>query len=675
LLQGDDVSNKLLDAAIGYANRGWPVFPCRADKTPLTLNGVQDATTDTRKIVSWWERWPNANVAMDVGGAGMMVLDLDPGHDLNELEAKIGMLPDTPLWQRTPRGGEHLFYTLAEGEVVPPSVSKLARKIDVRSFNSYVLLAPSRTADGEYEWQCDPIRTQATHRTDIMKNVASAHARERSSKHDEWIIAPDLPENVAAAVRWLSTDAKIAVEGAGGDAMAYATAAHLKSYGISEALALDLMWEHWNPRCIPPWDADELDHLRTKVSNGHRYNTSEPGNITEAYKAAKVAAMFAPAQLVTSRDSTGEPVGKGMTSGRFRIVDKVAAGNIKPPAWLLDNVIQAGSYSILFGAPGTFKTFVALDMALTIAQGPAWPTERVHVPMVKGPVLYVAGEGRSQIVNRVKAWERVHGEVPVDNFHLADPLPHAAEDIQAFIELALAMSPNGYDLVVLDTVGRAMQGLNENSQEHASKFTAMVEKLQRGLECAVLALHHAGHEAKDRTRGSTVFIGDADTMIRIDRENRATTVALTMVKQKDAIEWEQPLNLDLSDVTLTETLTSLAVTKHTPAQAVTPADAKAMFTASQTSTRTRAGRKQGQQVDVDADGVVDDALKRVLAANKLKDYSTNQLADLVAREPGVAYSPSAIRQTVLPRLRDDSSRHAWRAYRPAERRWRFYAEN
>ncbi|KKK75871.1 hypothetical protein LCGC14_2869390, partial [marine sediment metagenome] len=67
------------------------MFPTRHDKTPYPgTRGVLEATTDPRQIEMWWQRWPDANVAMDVGGAGMMVLDLDPGHDIEELEKNVG---------------------------------------------------------------------------------------------------------------------------------------------------------------------------------------------------------------------------------------------------------------------------------------------------------------------------------------------------------------------------------------------------------------------------------------------------------------------------------------------------------------------------------------------------------------------------------------------------------
>ena len=226
----------MITAALVYAARGWPIFPVKRDKTPLTPNGVLDATTSERQVHAWWAQWPEANVALDVGGAGMMVLDLDPGHDLKELERNVGQIPATKLRASTPRGGSHFFFALASEEHVSPSSSKLASHVDVRSFHSYVLLPPSQTEAGAYA--CEAYDKPA-YRTDDMVRVANS-AREKHQDRDNWIIEADLPENVVLATKWLRDDAKPAVEGQGGEACAYATATMCKSYGVSEETAFDL---------------------------------------------------------------------------------------------------------------------------------------------------------------------------------------------------------------------------------------------------------------------------------------------------------------------------------------------------------------------------------------------------------------------------------------------------
>ena len=601
----------LLAAALGYAARGWPVFPCRADKTPLTAHGVLDATTDPEKVREWWSRWPGANVAVSAGDAGLLVLDFDPGSSPEDVEARMGApLPDTALVAATPRGGEHWYYALDPGELVASSASRVGDHVDVRAFHGYVLLPPSATGDGTYEWveEGRPAR-----RPDALIALAN-RARSRSDRRDEWTIEPDLAENVALATRWLREQAKPAVEGRGGDNTAYATAAMMKSYGVSEALARDLMWEHWNPRCDPPWPADEWDHFAAKVRNGYSYNTSPPGNVTPAYHVARTAAAFKP---VPTEADGGD--GHELRAGRFRIVDREGLARVRPPQWLVPGLVVEGSHALLVGSFGTFKTFLALDLALTIAAGVLpeavggpedwrgpWRTNR------PGPVLFAAGEGRPGLRQRVEAWEALHlGGERVEDFMLTDPVPRITDEpatVEAFIKLALKMRPGGYRLVVVDTVGRAMQGANENQQEHASSFTALVEHLQRELGCSVLALHHTGHGRADSPRGSTVFSADADTMVLARREENALEVRLTMSKQKDAEAWSADRMVALEKVDLPAG-GSLAVV-----QAVSR----------DTATGGRAAEAFREKVTLD---VVDRFATEVLATNKAADWSNNRLAE------------------------------------------------
>ena len=146
----------LLRAALAYARRGIPVFPCEArGKAPLTYSGFLDATTDPRRIEAWWRRWPGANVGIPTGErSGLLVLDVDlrdggPGS-LAELERAGGPLPETAR-ARTGGGGMHVFFQYPTGEVVRSSAGRLGPGLDVRGEGGYVVVPPSRTR-GAYEW-------------------------------------------------------------------------------------------------------------------------------------------------------------------------------------------------------------------------------------------------------------------------------------------------------------------------------------------------------------------------------------------------------------------------------------------------------------------------------------------------------------------------------------------
>src|SRR5215212_3273183 len=60
--------NPVLLAALDYAARGWPVFPCSpADKAPLAAEGYKAASKDPDQIRKWWGRHPTAMIGVPTG--------------------------------------------------------------------------------------------------------------------------------------------------------------------------------------------------------------------------------------------------------------------------------------------------------------------------------------------------------------------------------------------------------------------------------------------------------------------------------------------------------------------------------------------------------------------------------------------------------------------------------
>ena len=171
-----------LDPALGYAGRGWTVFPlhsmldggcsCRRPgcphpaKHPVTRHGLLEATTDLDVIRRWWGRWPWANIGVATGAAsGLVVVDVDPRsggtESLARLQALMGSLPAT-LTAATGGGGWHLFFTHPGVEVRNtagrlPGVAEPLSGLDLRGDGGYVVAAPSRHASGgTYRWDGDP---------------------------------------------------------------------------------------------------------------------------------------------------------------------------------------------------------------------------------------------------------------------------------------------------------------------------------------------------------------------------------------------------------------------------------------------------------------------------------------------------------------------------------------
>jgi Bifunctional DNA primase/polymerase, N-terminal len=132
----------MLDAALDYAADGIPVFPCGANKKPLTKHGFKDASTDRVQITRWWTTWPGAMIGMPTGPkTGVVVLDLDTKNGKNGFESVPDWEQLTSVRVRTQSGGAHCYFKDDGG--VYCTTDKIALGVDTRGGGGYVILPPS----------------------------------------------------------------------------------------------------------------------------------------------------------------------------------------------------------------------------------------------------------------------------------------------------------------------------------------------------------------------------------------------------------------------------------------------------------------------------------------------------------------------------------------------------
>ena len=140
-------------AAIYYADMGYPVFPCKPGrKDPLTTHGFHDASTNAAQVERWWNANPEANVAIPT--AGLIVIDVDGPDNAwpndRELEEQLGRT-GCPI-NITPRGGRHLVFLQPKGVEWKNTTSKLAPSVDTRASGGYILVPPSVVDSKRYKW-------------------------------------------------------------------------------------------------------------------------------------------------------------------------------------------------------------------------------------------------------------------------------------------------------------------------------------------------------------------------------------------------------------------------------------------------------------------------------------------------------------------------------------------
>jgi hypothetical protein len=516
--------------------RGCKIFPCSpGTKDPATPHGWKDASDDPAQIAEWQRINPDFNWAVACGPSNLFVFDIDPGgldwwHKLLERDATIKAAVDRAFQVRTPKGGLHVYFR-GEG---PSTASRIAEGIDTRGgirrggeiiSGGYVILPGSATkagpgrVDGIYEalpgGVIEPL-------PDFMAAIVPERKKTDTLGLDKNPDA-DKPRNVAWAIDLLKnyvTSGRVSVQGHGGNNTAFQVAASILDKAVSPGMCFDLMWEHWNPACSPPWDEWELE---TIIRNAANYGEDTEGGVKG---------------FLPNEDAFAAFVGQEFEPPPAQARDKIKflhdyADGVRDPEWLIPHVLPAVGTGMLYGESGSFKSFLALDMALTLAFGipGQW-----NAPPVKNDVLFMAGEGPVATGRkRWPAWMEWQGiEFRNDHrFFIKDRVPFFTDTAAwEHVKEDLAELNARPALIVIDTMSRLLTGLDENSAKDATMITNFMEQLSRYFEAMVLGIHHTGKDQNKGARGSSAFYANLDVVISTKLRQGGTE--LRVRKQKDA---------------------------------------------------------------------------------------------------------------------------------------------
>src|SRR3954471_10936705 len=85
-----------------------------------------------------------------------------------------------------------------------------------------------------------------------------------------------------------------------------------------------------------------------------------------------------------------------------RLLTAAQLASIPRPRPLVGELLPAAALAVVWGKPGSAKSFLALDLALCVAGGLPWQGQEIR----QGKVLYVAAEGAAGLQLRVAAWEQ-----------------------------------------------------------------------------------------------------------------------------------------------------------------------------------------------------------------------------------------------------------------------------
>lgn len=230
--------------------------------------------------------------------------------------------------------------------------------------------------------------------------------------------------------------------------------------------------------------------------------------------------------------------------GRFPVVQAAEFAEGAAPQWLIKGLLPRADLVVLYGESGAGKTFVALDLVMSLAREVPWRGLRVR----RCKVVYVAAEGSGGLRKRLQAYARHHGISLADiDLHIVPAAPNLLMRDEA-LELARALAKLGpLDLVVLDTWAQVTPGGNENAGEDMGKALAHCKGISRATGAMVLLVHHAGKDTSKGARGWSGLRAAADAEIEVLRVGAARVVQVR--KQKDGDDQGQ-WAFDLEEVPL-----------------------------------------------------------------------------------------------------------------------------
>lgn len=206
--------------------------------------------------------------------------------------------------------------------------------------------------------------------------------------------------------------------------------------------------------------------------------------------------------------------------------------------YVIKGVIPANSLCSIYGASGSYKSFLAGSWGCHISTGKAWAGKTV----AHGSVMYVVGEGGIGVPRRVKAWEITNGQT-VDNMYLVNTpvFPASPSEVSEMVIAAKqveAETGKPVRLIIIDTLARCFGGADENDSKDMGAFIRGCDELKAKTGATVLVVHHSGKDESKGARGSSAFRAALDAEYKISREGKGGALIIACTKMKDAEELE-----------------------------------------------------------------------------------------------------------------------------------------
>ena len=555
---GSVPTSTLCTAALGYADAGYPVlilYPirdgqcacpdryklagkCKPGKHPigeLCPRAHQSATLDKATIATWWTIYPDGNIGIALGPAGLV----DVAPDSTEWWTRFVSLGLPKTMHFRSGGGEgHEHWLFKRGDM--PAVRNAQRgRYDVLS-DGYCVAPPSGHVSGQcYEWVDRVLPVEAPEWVDEFQ---TAYLTERASVNDEPLEAwdDDLPFDLDDEQQrvWLGV-------GAAAD----------RSQGL-----IDIGRMLWDAGLHDLEAVASILKERDEVLGWHKYSTRR--NAAFRYREAAQRAV-PPIRVKLFRNSAYRGGNTGTASDKistpsggsflqWHSVPDVMAMAAEQVEWLIQDWLSKGLMTELVAKVKMGKTTFALEgLRAAIAGESEYCGKAILRPVRVG---YVTEEGVGTFQqNLVRYGLSDLGES--DGFYTVfDFETPVGVDLPKIVDdLIQQGKERGVDVIVLDTLS-VVAGLDE--EDHSGKAAGVMHEIRRLANegFAVLILRHSrksGGDVGDAGRGSSAISGYCDILLQIEPfkgDEDTTNLRILRCRSRMSASIE-PLTLELDKQT------------------------------------------------------------------------------------------------------------------------------
>lgn len=487
--------------ALDLARRGFVVFPCDANKQPLTTHGFRDATTDADQIRAWWRTLPDALPALPTGARnGFAVLDIDRHHaDADGFAALVALGLDAAFLGSfsvdTPNTGRHVYFEWPEG--LRCSATHLPNGLDIRGEGGYVIAPGAVLPDGR-----SYVARGRLDRSALPDWPAALLAPRRDDYDLPKPLGPDpLPvdwDEVRRALACIPPDCSR------DEWVRVGMALHAASDGAQNAFEL---WDRWSSGATEPgkYMAREMPGQWRSFGRGEGVDIGTLFHIAGEHGWTR-APEVGPDDFEDLLPSTPSP------RSRLTLLTPSECEAAPSRGYVIKGLVAPGDVACIFGAPGAGKSLLAPYLGYAVAQG----RETFGMRCRQGGVLYVAAEDPHGMRGRVRALKDAHGDAP--EFCLvegvANLLAEKSADLAALVAAVRERKPA---LIVIDTLAMAFPGLEENDAKSMGRVVAIARKLAE-LGAAVVLIHHDTKAEGATPRGHSLLNGALDVALHVKRD-------------------------------------------------------------------------------------------------------------------------------------------------------------